>query len=699
MSQKLIIVGLFTFVFALFVFLFISVDISGLFSLSTNYTKNLVHIDNNYLNVKVNIIPDWCWNYDGNNFFVQGTIFSNKYPGGIKDYCKFINGKNYLLKGTCINNKYAYIQKNCKELGATYSCINGECTDIPKNYFGDGNYLIGQGDTIISDNNITIKVLDVKEFKDNKKIVEILSLLPFAGDDQLDVYPLTILTSTKYPVKLYPVELSSKSDSNNYNGKIILNVRSLDSEKYNSCTEVYTSCLKNHDEEECTGFCAINPISDLNEQIITEGNYNLIYQTKFQKEANYFMSQLKACIPKIKNIMGITEPWNTSEKYVVHVQERTSNSFISAITSKTGITMYVNDPDMVYNKDPSENCIDPTFVHELSHYMRGCTEKYSPIWTEGAAVYVQQTSGIYSSSDINPFSYQRPIICGEKGFKYFDQNDVLEKINCEKRALDSSGYKTNFDLSNIASCPTMYTDNGYKIGTCGGWDINNKKIFFIFPTQGLSYGQEGELFQKVQLDCMKFFNGGNPITGYCHLLADHNIDSNAIYSDGNVTFYWYASNENNKINFFAEPQTQAKQIKDIIDGMCNLDVNGYKPYPSIAQMENSKIGFEFYYIPTYCFLKLLDDNSPGFMKELEQKRIYTTNANAFIPFGLNSFLYDGNELSKIYIFANYSKIKQLTPKLEELKNIFDLGQYTLSSLSSYGPALGCWPLFWTWNNN
>jgi len=45
-----------------------------------------------------------------------------------EDSCyTFGSGKTYLFEGACVNDKYVKYQKNCKELGSEYSCVDGAC--------------------------------------------------------------------------------------------------------------------------------------------------------------------------------------------------------------------------------------------------------------------------------------------------------------------------------------------------------------------------------------------------------------------------------------------------------------------------------------------------------------------------------------------------------------------------------------------
>jgi nitrous oxidase accessory protein NosD len=67
---------------------------------------------------------------EGKDYKNFGTVTDNKNPDGKDDYCyTFLSGKEYLFEGECVNNKYAYVQKSCKEVGATYSCIEGACVN------------------------------------------------------------------------------------------------------------------------------------------------------------------------------------------------------------------------------------------------------------------------------------------------------------------------------------------------------------------------------------------------------------------------------------------------------------------------------------------------------------------------------------------------------------------------------------------
>ncbi|MBT3705207.1 hypothetical protein HOG17_05515 [Candidatus Peregrinibacteria bacterium] len=65
---------------------------------------------------------------NGLDYYNFGTVVTDTKPGGVDDYCyTFSNGKTYLMEGTCKNGKYIRHQKNCKELGMKYDCLEGAC--------------------------------------------------------------------------------------------------------------------------------------------------------------------------------------------------------------------------------------------------------------------------------------------------------------------------------------------------------------------------------------------------------------------------------------------------------------------------------------------------------------------------------------------------------------------------------------------
>ena len=64
-----------------------------------------------------------------------GTITDDKYVDGKDDYCiTFKEGtpqeKTYLFEGVCVNNKYRRYNKNCKEYGQTWNCVEGACVNL-----------------------------------------------------------------------------------------------------------------------------------------------------------------------------------------------------------------------------------------------------------------------------------------------------------------------------------------------------------------------------------------------------------------------------------------------------------------------------------------------------------------------------------------------------------------------------------------
>ncbi|MBT6774254.1 hypothetical protein HOA91_02685, partial [Candidatus Woesearchaeota archaeon] len=68
---------------------------------------------------------------NGKDYKNFGTVTDNKNPEGKDDYCyTYSSGKEYLFEGECVNNKYSYVQKSCKEVGATYSCVEGACVEL-----------------------------------------------------------------------------------------------------------------------------------------------------------------------------------------------------------------------------------------------------------------------------------------------------------------------------------------------------------------------------------------------------------------------------------------------------------------------------------------------------------------------------------------------------------------------------------------
>ena len=73
-----------------------------------------------------------CEDTDGGvDYLVKGTVTTDTKPEGVEDYCyTFSNGKTYLMEGKCKNGKYIRYQKNCKELGMKYDCLEGACVYV-----------------------------------------------------------------------------------------------------------------------------------------------------------------------------------------------------------------------------------------------------------------------------------------------------------------------------------------------------------------------------------------------------------------------------------------------------------------------------------------------------------------------------------------------------------------------------------------
>jgi hypothetical protein len=65
---------------------------------------------------------------DGIDYKNFGTITDSINVDGKDDYCyTFSNGKTYLFEGVCVNDKYRRYQKNCKEIGNNWECLEGAC--------------------------------------------------------------------------------------------------------------------------------------------------------------------------------------------------------------------------------------------------------------------------------------------------------------------------------------------------------------------------------------------------------------------------------------------------------------------------------------------------------------------------------------------------------------------------------------------
>jgi parallel beta-helix repeat protein len=58
-----------------------------------------------------------------------GTITDNKNPNGKDDYCYESNGINYVFEGHCIDNAYRRYNKDCKDYGQTWDCVEGACVN------------------------------------------------------------------------------------------------------------------------------------------------------------------------------------------------------------------------------------------------------------------------------------------------------------------------------------------------------------------------------------------------------------------------------------------------------------------------------------------------------------------------------------------------------------------------------------------
>lgn len=63
----------------------------------------------------------------GNDWLTKGRVKSNEYPNSKEDYCRDFNGQTYLIEGRCESNKYIAYQKNCAEIGKDYTCVDGKC--------------------------------------------------------------------------------------------------------------------------------------------------------------------------------------------------------------------------------------------------------------------------------------------------------------------------------------------------------------------------------------------------------------------------------------------------------------------------------------------------------------------------------------------------------------------------------------------
>lgn len=74
----------------------------------------------------------FCFDTDGINYLTKGKVISAFYSNWQEDYC-YIFGEGtpqqqkLLFEFACANNEHLVYQKDCKEMGLNYDCVNGAC--------------------------------------------------------------------------------------------------------------------------------------------------------------------------------------------------------------------------------------------------------------------------------------------------------------------------------------------------------------------------------------------------------------------------------------------------------------------------------------------------------------------------------------------------------------------------------------------
>lgn len=242
---------------------------------------------------------------------------------------------------------------------------------------GDGRFTVTDGDQIRLNNGIVAEVVSVSKLPEkdyyliyfnyylqNRRI----NFLPVSLGQKMDDYGIITEVDTLKDIDDDPryFAIDFKSNGN-----------------FNSTADLFDKCkIAGQEIVECYKYVAFEPLAG--EKIKTDGIYRIIYPENEEEKADYFLSQMKACIPAITEESGLSPKIGIVPLRLYYDDGRT------VYTNRSGIFWPIREGENENIIMGGEyGCYDPVVVHELTHFVI-LPAPIPPILNEGLAYYLEK---------------------------------------------------------------------------------------------------------------------------------------------------------------------------------------------------------------------------------------------------------------------------------------------------------------------
>ncbi|MFB6226116.1 MAG: hypothetical protein ABEJ02_02080, partial [Candidatus Paceibacteria bacterium] len=279
---------------------------------------------------------------------------------------------------------------------------------------GDGTYTLNEGDAVVADNQVGIKLEEITRLsrQQKNKFGQDKYWLKFnfyADGKKITLKPIRFsgVFRANNSNKLYSLDVgyrASRTDIEEGNKQVTVTIDSLDSRKINNCRDLVDLCKqKNRDGEFCERkYCPTEATQG--EQVFKEGIYTAVVPDKLEDIGGNILDQMQVCHSSVKDKL---QTKSSLDRVVVR--------FIygdgSAKTTDIGIVWPVKKDEIQEEIDKwkskgDSSCSSNLLAHELvHHFARGIS--MDDIFHEGVANLTAQKVTPDPSSNIS---------CGQKGW-------------------------------------------------------------------------------------------------------------------------------------------------------------------------------------------------------------------------------------------------------------------------------------------
>lgn len=529
--------------------------------------------------------------------------------------------------------------------------------------YGEDFLIVSKNDEILLKNNVHLKFgkiiyvpASVLSFSQDTTCV---SFLPTIKEKLLNLKEFTVCNFDQesyfsdYGIKLKVID--NVIENSEIKAKIKIDF--VDPQKFHSCKDIFDNCMQRMSCTDdiydqlyvCSNYCMEEPL-DHEVMFKDDSNpykpYYIFMPESFSEAGDYFLSQLKHCSEEVESITGFNYPLG---KKAILLRIFDNPTIGGASSDDSGIIMGFDQESIQrYSERELLNyCNDSFFLHELSHFYRN-SKGYHSTFEEGLAVFTVQTSGLFTDHHIislpdrevynSAFDIDSEIICTDYGWKYNHQDDLYEEMKCKKTLSERFDYLSVGWSSGRTISRELITDN---------YNYND-----LTHQYNIEFNNEfGENYANLKI--INSFNG--------ELVQELNLNKEEIFSFNGMNFSW--SNPISRYyQFNLEPRSQQRVDSkyELVKETCQLQ-DGAKKYLPLNLIYDSDVYNKLdlqYYVTSYCFWKLLEDENPGLFSQIHRKIIDAYISNNPLLFSLYELFLNPQSYYYIGPVNNLESIKE-----------------------------------------